>query len=92
MTKKEGGLIKGEENIVLVPLLPSGNLPFFCFLKPPIRSPFQVIGMKMDAQTIRNLVSLGYMARENGLDMEDVVEMVERGFVALEPQRQMALA
>ncbi|VVB97972.1 Uncharacterised protein [uncultured archaeon] len=47
---------------------------------------------KMDEQTIRNLVSLGYMARENNLEIEDVVEMVERGFVAIQPQKQMVLA
>ncbi len=48
--------------------------------------------MKMDAETIRNLVSLGYMARENGLEMADVVEMVEKGFVAIQPEKQMVLA
>lgn len=48
--------------------------------------------MNMDAQTVKNLISLGYMARENGLDMDDVVEMVERGFVAIQPQKQMVLA
>lgn len=48
--------------------------------------------MKMDSQTVKNLISLGYMARENGLEMADVVEMVEKGFVAIQPQRQMLLA
>lgn len=48
--------------------------------------------MKMDAQTVKNLISLGYMAKENDLTMEDVVEMVERGFVAIETQRQPVLA
>ncbi len=48
--------------------------------------------MMMDSQTIKNLVSLGYLARENGLEMEDVVEMVEKGFVAIHPQRQAVLA
>ncbi len=48
--------------------------------------------MKMDAQTVRNMVSPGYMARENGLPIDDVVEMVEKGFVAIQPQKQTILA
>ncbi len=47
--------------------------------------------MNMDAQTIRNLVSLGYLARENDLQVEDVIEMVEKGFVAIQPQKQAML-
>ena len=48
--------------------------------------------MNANGKMIRSLVSLGYMARENGLEMEDVLEMIERGFVALEPQKQMVLS
>ncbi|MFA5077343.1 MAG: hypothetical protein WC488_02865 [Candidatus Micrarchaeia archaeon] len=48
--------------------------------------------MEMNTQTVRKLVSLGYMAKENELDMDDVLEMVEKGFIAIQPQRQMVLA
>lgn len=46
----------------------------------------------MDSQMVRNLVSLGYMAKENNLEMEDVVEMVEKGFVAINAEKQVMLA
>ncbi|MBU0585961.1 hypothetical protein KJ780_00460 [Candidatus Micrarchaeota archaeon] len=48
--------------------------------------------MKMDIEMMRNLVSLGYTAKESGLDIEDVVDMIEKGFVAVQPQKQMQLA
>lgn len=47
--------------------------------------------MEIDANIIRNLISLGYMAKENELEIEDVVEMIERGFVAIEPRKQTVL-
>lgn len=47
--------------------------------------------MKMDAQMIRNLVSLGYVARESGLEVEEIVDMIEKGFVAIHPERQTVL-
>ena len=48
--------------------------------------------MEMNTQTMRKLISLGYMAKENELDMDDVLEMVEKGFIAVHPQRQMVLS
>lgn len=38
----------------------------------------------IDIQTMKDLVSLGYIARESGLEVEEIVEMVEKGFIAMD--------
>lgn len=48
--------------------------------------------MEMDAKMVKGLISLGYMAKENELEIEDVMEMIEKGFLAIGPSRQTALA
>ncbi len=44
--------------------------------------------MKIESQVIKNLVSLGYIARENNLEIEDIIEMLEQGFVAMQPEHR----
>ncbi len=48
--------------------------------------------MEMDSKMIKNLVSLGYLARETGLEIEDIVDMVEKGFVAVNAHTIQAAA
>ncbi len=46
--------------------------------------------MAMDVQMVKNLVSLGYVARESGLEVEDILQMIEKGFVAIGPEDNLS--